>query len=658
MPLPTYLMSNFPSVRPSLNLQFDSQPTPEDMTSHLASVGATFSRASIGTYTDANGLVAEASAGQARPNYSTAGVHEGLLIEESRVNLVKTSEDFSAIDWIVSSAGTGSNPVVTINQAIAPDGTASADKIFFDVGAGTTSSDQSLIGDTISITSGVDYTGSIWLKGESGGEQLLFRHTAGTYDLLTLTTEWQRFDYTQTSATTSYTFEMAIRQNVSGHGVINSSATVYAWGAQLEAGSFPTSYIPTIPTFSSRASTATYFDSNGVLQTQAIQTSPTGVGRTDHKYIDGQWVEAGLLLEASATNETTNSEGALATGGTRLSRDGTVVTFFDGDSVNAYATNGTAGSMYIYENKGSSLTGSTTYTTSLFVKIPSSNPYSVTHVDFQNVSNSYGTTTKNVFDLVNGTIVSSASENATIEQFPNGWYRISITDTTSSSPSSFDWLLYPLDGSTSADTIGSTGDAEDVLYVYAVQTEEGSQPTSYIPTSGATADRSADVYTTATKTRSADVCYIDGTAFTDFYNQEQGTYFVKFNNVNDLSTSSYILNSDDGTTDERIYLLYGSGGTGNLDFRVQDNGSNAFSDNIGTIAENATYKVAIRIKASDYRGILDGTDVSTDTYNDVPDITTVYIGSRGGISHINGKINKFIYFPRGLSNNELIKLTQ
>ena len=76
-------MSNFPSVRPSLNLQFDSQPTPADMTSHLASVGATFSRASIGTYTDANGLIQEATAGQARPNYSTAGVHEGLLIEEA-----------------------------------------------------------------------------------------------------------------------------------------------------------------------------------------------------------------------------------------------------------------------------------------------------------------------------------------------------------------------------------------------------------------------------------------------------------------------------------------------------------------------------------------------------------------------------------------------
>ena len=89
MSLPIHLMSNFPSVRPSLNLQFDSQPTPADMTSHLASVGATFSRASIGTYTDANGLIQEASAGQARPNYSTAGVQEGLLIEESRTNIPK-----------------------------------------------------------------------------------------------------------------------------------------------------------------------------------------------------------------------------------------------------------------------------------------------------------------------------------------------------------------------------------------------------------------------------------------------------------------------------------------------------------------------------------------------------------------------------------------
>ena len=78
---------------------------------------------------------------------------------------------------------------------------------------------------------------------------------------------------------------------------VASSGSVYIWGAQLEAGSFPTSYIPTIPTFTSRASDGTYFDSSGVLQ-----TASTDVARIDHKYIDGEWVEAGLLLEGEATN--------------------------------------------------------------------------------------------------------------------------------------------------------------------------------------------------------------------------------------------------------------------------------------------------------------------------------------------------------------------
>ena len=110
-------MSNFPSVRPSLNLQFDSQPTPADMTSHLASVGATFSRASTGTYTDANGLIQEASAGQARPNYSTAGVHEGLLIEESRTNNIVSSENFI-------SPFTINSVTVYKHQIISPDGKA------------------------------------------------------------------------------------------------------------------------------------------------------------------------------------------------------------------------------------------------------------------------------------------------------------------------------------------------------------------------------------------------------------------------------------------------------------------------------------------------------------------------------------------------------
>ena len=637
-------MSNFPSVRPSLNLQFDSQPTPEDMTSHLASVGATFSRASIGTYTDANGLIQEASAGQARPNYSSAGVHEGLLIEESRTNLVTSSEDFSTNFWTLSSGGTGSKPIVTVNQGIAPDGTASADRIQFDLNAGSSSSDISVLAtnSSISVTNG-DHAISVYLKSYDGSSyDLTFGSNNADVNLnkITVTSEWQRFDvlHDVTGSTTNFYFGLRNAAGVSG---LSDTADILIWGAQIEEGSFPTSYIPTIPTFSSRASTATYFDSSGVLQ-----TASTNVARTDHKYIDGQWVEAGLLLESASTNLHLNS-GDL-TGNNSVVNEvslslQTVTNPINGQTQVTRITDTAVSDAHYIQSSTITADGSSDYTFSILAKAGTLSTCRLL------ITGGGVGTVQMIVDLSDGSILSGSG---TVQDVANGWYILSVTGTSTAS-SALATRIYTTDGT----NVTYTGSSQYIDVAFR-QLEKTSQPTSYIPTSGSTVTRSADVYTTATKTRSADVCYIDGTAFTDFYNQEQGTYFVKFNNVNDLSTSSYIINSNDGTNDERIYLLYGSGGTANLDFRVQDNGSNAFSDNIGTIAENATYKVAIRIKAGDYKGILDGTDISTDTYNDVPDINNVDIGSRGSGNHINGKINKFIYFPRALSDNELIKLTQ
>ena len=643
-------MSNFPSVRPSLNLQFDSQPTPADMTSHLASVGATFSRASIGTYTDANGLVAEATAGQARPNYSTDGVHEGLLIEEARTNLIKSSEDFSTTDW------TTSNSSITVNQAISPDGTASADKY---VGSTT---DQSLQ-HTISVSN--DFSYSVYVKYINSQYIRLRVNTTSTwFDIINGTIGTNNFDdasiedvgndwYKLTVInTTAGSFTTAYIHPHSSNGTTfeQDGAEFYLWGAQLEAGSFLTSYIPTIPTFTSRASDGTYFDSSGVLQ-----TASTDVARIDHKYIDGEWVEAGLLLEGASTNLLVRSQDLSTTWSTSNTTVTTnQVNGLDGTLTADLLKEDSANANHYLSQSGTFSSG-TTYTFSTFAKNASGTRYLQLRV--------FGIGTDHAFvnfDLVNGEIPASGSGgddfiNATIEDVGNGWYRCSMTGNYSETPTGFMLLL---SNSATAELPTYTGNNTSGFYIWGAQLEEGSQPTSYIKTVSSTVTRSADVYTTATKVRSADVCYIDGTAFTDFYNQEEGTYFVKFNDVNDLSTSSYILNSDDGTNDERVYLLYGSGGTGNLDFRVQDDGSNAFSDNIGTIAEDTTYNVAIRIKAGNYRGILDGTDVSTDNHNATPSITNVYIGSRGGGSHINSKINKFIYFPRGLSNNELIKLTQ
>ena len=203
-------------------------------------------RATDATRVNEDGLIESVLSNVPRIDYTGGGCPH-ILVEPQRTNLLPYSEDFENSDWSKVKAGTGLLPVVSSNSTISPDGTKNASQIVFDAGTGTTSGDSSQILDAITFTNNTVGTASIYLKGENGGEKLVFRGVAfSTYTIVTLTTEWQRFSTTENSGTNTDAITFGIRQNVSGLGVINSSATVYAWGAQIEVGSYPTSYIPTI----------------------------------------------------------------------------------------------------------------------------------------------------------------------------------------------------------------------------------------------------------------------------------------------------------------------------------------------------------------------------------------------------------------------------
>ncbi len=175
-----------------------------------------------------------------------------ILVEPSATNLVSYSEDFSNSSWGKSAAGTGVAPAVTLNAAESPDGTQNATKVVFDSGSGTSSGDLSLFEDFFNATSGISYTQSVYLKGENGGEKILLRNAGNSaYTTVTLTTDWARYEVTETSNLNFGYFSMGLRQAVNGS--INSQITVYAYGAQVESGSVATSYIPTSGSTAQRA---------------------------------------------------------------------------------------------------------------------------------------------------------------------------------------------------------------------------------------------------------------------------------------------------------------------------------------------------------------------------------------------------------------------
>jgi hypothetical protein len=209
-----------------------------------------------------------AASGVARfDNNPTTGESLGLLIEESRTNLVTYSSQFDDSVWSIV------NVTVSANAAVAPDGTLTADRL---ISAATTNLTYARQLATLSAGSatwsvyvkqyGVQYLQLFWGATFNATDYVNFditngTVTAGTYTSASITNVgngWYRCSITSTVAAGSgvYVFAAIVATSTSTRATNytgNGYSGAFYWGAQLEAGAFATSYIPTVASQVTRA---------------------------------------------------------------------------------------------------------------------------------------------------------------------------------------------------------------------------------------------------------------------------------------------------------------------------------------------------------------------------------------------------------------------
>lgn len=175
---------------------------------------------------------------------SSVGTPLGALIEQGATNLILQSGNQANAAWTATSSVV-SPPTLTANSAIAPDGTMSATKgVYPAVSVATT---YSVVFQTYTAAA-ASYATSIHLKGNAGGETLyLAANTGGVTFLrqvITLTTSWQRYILVGTETGASWDIQIGTDLR-DGSQSATPAQTIFMWGAQVELGSFATSYIPT-----------------------------------------------------------------------------------------------------------------------------------------------------------------------------------------------------------------------------------------------------------------------------------------------------------------------------------------------------------------------------------------------------------------------------
>ena len=284
-----------------------------DFTTGVLDSRLTFTRSTTGTYINSSGYVTSAAINAPRFDYDpTTLTARGLLIEGSATNLLSRSEEFNLVGpWFQF------NATITANDGTAPDGNTTADSIqattsgaggvfrsneipsgthtfsIFAKANGANSFSVSI--DTSGNGRGVDFT---LTSGGSAGTPYV-RGTGGTVSSLTASVQAFQSGWVRCIV-------IAVTTGTNSVAIYTQSGTSkwLAWGAQLEAGSVASSYIPTVASQGTRAADVCYMSG---ISSWFNESAGTVISNVTYNGLASD--NSGIELSVGTTTSSTNRIG-------------------------------------------------------------------------------------------------------------------------------------------------------------------------------------------------------------------------------------------------------------------------------------------------------------------------------------------------------------
>jgi|TARA_R110002072_G_scaffold193083_1_gene350285 hypothetical protein len=471
------------------------------------------------------------------PVASTANFSTSVVAEIETTNEVVSfgtiSENLFPYSQELDNAYWGkARSTATADQGVAPDGTTTADLI---TQTASTAAGAIFKNGYSPLTNGAVYTYSAFAKYVTGSDikfllmqdfditaggalnKTFFNietgaigtsdsdHTATTTDV---GNGWFRFTVTITTGNTGGNFAF-YRMNADGGSTATINDTYLMWGLQLDKASAATTYLPTSSTALAGLTTVTRgvngttaasatsgdsiqqlpFAAQGLLSpvsttlsaninaTQNYVPLTSTNGFTD--YLNAT-INSNEVVNFSNISENlfTRSEEFDNAGWTKINNTIVADSTTDpngGNTADTMVENAGSGKKEFFQNL--SLVNGRQYTMSVFAKTNGR------FLQFQPAGSIAGSTNFANFNLTTGALgtVGGNTDSATITDFGNGWFRCSITMTSTVTASTGVSILL-IENDTDARGYGYTGNGTSGIFVWGAQFEEASLPSTYLPT--------------------------------------------------------------------------------------------------------------------------------------------------------------------------------